>query len=349
MPAEPVTAAPLSPGSSDLARRLRRLLAWWLSELAQMLPRRLSGFLGVDAEPVVLVTLGPGGAALWPAEAHRPSAETAGPRHNGVTIGLDPSLVFEASLELPQAAEASLRQILEHQIEQLLPLAANQTRFDYRAVRSVDENLIRVRVFIAKCATIEEALAAAREAGLGPSRIILANWREASDPPVLWQADGITDANRALRRRLEIAAIVLVAVGYGLYVHRLDQMRSTLGVEVAAAAAAAAAEGAVARRLSAVDADAAFFTGRRQQLTPLQVIDALSKLVPTDSWLTGLVCNGRTIEISGYSPRASDLVGLVEGSTLFENPRFTSAITLAPDGKREHFSLAFETRRAPAR
>jgi hypothetical protein len=36
---------------------------------------------------------------------------------------------------------------------------------------------------------------------------------------------------------------------------------------------------------------------------------------------------------------------LVEHSALFRNPRFRSPITLAPDGKREHFDLTFETKR----
>ncbi|MGH7029666.1 MAG: PilN domain-containing protein [Stellaceae bacterium] len=333
---------------SDIARLVRQGVAWWVGELAQMLPRRLAGLLGGDADPVVLMTIGPGGAALWPSDGRRQAA-AARSRHNGVTIGLDRSLVFEATLDLPQAAEQALRQILQHQIERLVPLGVGETRFDYRVAPGADEKLLRVRIFVAKRATIDEVLAATRAAGLNPRRIVLADWQGPGKPPALWQADSGADVSRALRRRLEIAALLLAAAAYGLYAHRLDRVRDALEARIAAAQPAAQAVGALARNLAAVDADAAFFARRRQQAPPLKVINALTRLVPTNSWLTGLVLDGRRVEISGYSPRASDLVSLVERSVLFQSPRFSSPITLAPDGKHEHFDLAFETKAAPGR
>jgi general secretion pathway protein L len=346
MLADPMTFALSSLPASDLGRQIRQGIAWWLGELAQMLPRRLSGILGGNSDPVVLITFGPGGAALWPSDVRRHSTNAVGHWRNGVTIGLDRSLIFEAALELPQAAQQSLRQILPHQIERLVPLAAGETQFDFRTAPGADENLIQVRVFVAKRATIDEALAVARGAGLSPRRIVLADWQGPDKPPMLWKADKAADVNRRRRRRLEITALLLAAVAYGLYVHRLDRIRDELEARVAAAQSAAEAVGALSRNLATVDADAAFFAGRRQEAPPLQVIDALTRLVPTDSWLTGLVLKRRSVEISGYSPHASDLVSRVERSALFQNPQFSSSTTLAPDGKREHFDLAFETKLA---
>ena len=85
-----------------------------------------------------------------------------------------------------------------------------------------------------------------------------------------------------------------------------------------------------------------FFQSRRNEAPPLAILDELTRLVPTDSWVKQLTVHGRTVEIGGNSPRASDLVSRVEGSAIFENPRFRSPITLAPDGKSERFDLSLD-------
>lgn len=343
-----MTIALTSPAASDIRRLARQGVAWWLGELTRLLPPRLTALFGAQSDPVVLTTLGPSGAALWPSDGLRQSAAAAGHRHSRVTIALDRSLVFEAALELPQAAAQALPQILQHQIERLVPLAAGETTLAYRSAPGADDKLLAVRVFVAKRTSIEAALAAARAAGLVPRRIVLADWQGVGGSPLLWQADTAADANRGLRRRLEIAAVLLAALAYGLYVHRLDGMRGELAVQAAAAEPAAQAVEALARKVAAGDRDAAFFAARRQEPAPLAVIDALTRLVPRDSWVSELVLDRDNVEISGYSPHATDLVALIERSALFRAPRFNSPITLAPDGKREHFDLGFETRPGPA-
>lgn len=344
-----MTIALTSPAASDVLRLVRQGVAWWLGELSGLLPPRLTALFGAEADPVVLVTLGPGGAALWPSDARRSSAAATGRRGSRVAIALDRSLVFEAALELPRAAEQALPQILQHQIERLVPLPAGETRFDYRCTTGADDKLLAVRVFVVKRATIDEVLSAARAAGLVPRRIVLADWQDQGRPPLLWQADNAADTNRGLRRRLEIAVLLLAALAYGLYVHRLDLIRDELAARVAAAEPAAQAVGRLARNVAALDADAAFFAARREEAAPLAVIDALTRLVPIDSWVSELVLDRGNVEIAGYSPHATDLVAQVERSKLFRNPRFSSPITLAADGKREHFDLAFETGAGPDR
>jgi general secretion pathway protein L len=341
-----MTIALSSPQVVEIVRLVRQAVGWWFGELAQLLPRRMTGAFGAEFEPVVLMTIGPGGVASWPTELNRRTTGTAGMRRHGATIGLDRTLVFQALLELPRTAEPLLTQILPHQIERLVPLTAGETWFDYRVTQSADKKRMSVRMFIVKRAVLDEAVTAAREAGLRPRRIVVADWQGPGKPPQLWQADGTADRDRTLRRRLEIAALLLAIAAYGLYLHRLDRTRDELEARIAAAQPVAAAVAALARNIAGVDADLAFFARRRREATPLEILDALTKLVPTNSWLTKLVIDRRRVEISGYSPHATDLVLLVERSGLFEKPRFTSPITLAPDGRHEYFDLAFETRTA---
>jgi general secretion pathway protein L len=340
-----MTIASLSPPATGFGRLIRHAVSWWLGELAEMLPRRFVGLLGGSEEPDAVLKIGAGDAILWSSEAALQSAIRSGRRGDAVTIGLDRTLIFETGIDLPLSAERSLRQILQHQIERLVPLDAAETRFEYRVERrAVDGKTMIVRVFIAKLATIERALSVARGAGLIPKLIVVADWQGEGAPPVLWRAGRPADTDRSLRRWLEIGAVVLAAVAYGLYVHRLDQVRDGLEARLAAATPAAAAVRSLGEEVGRIDAAGAFFERRRGEASPLRVVDALTKLVPTDSWVTRLEVRGRVVEIAGYAPRASDLVSRVESSALFEKPQFRSPITLAPDSKSERFDLTFEIR-----
>jgi general secretion pathway protein L len=338
-----MTIASLSPPATGLWRLIRNGVAWWLGELAEMLPRRFAGLFGRNDEPDALLKIGSGDAILWSSEAALQSAIRSGRRGDAVTIGLDRSLIFETDIDLPLSAERTLRQVLLHQIERLVPLDTADTRFEYRVERrAVDSKTVTVRVFIVKRATIDRALAVARGAGLSPRLIIVGDWQGEGPSPVLWQAGDAADTNRSLRRSVEVATLILAAVAYGLYIHRLDQIRDELEARLAAATPAAAAVRSLAGEVGQIDAATAFFERRRREAAPLRVVDALTKLVPTDSWVSRLEMRGPAVEITGYSPRASDLVTRVEGSAFFANPQFRSPITLAPDGKSERFDLTFE-------
>jgi general secretion pathway protein L len=332
----------LLPPASGIGRLIRRGISWWLGELGELLPRRLTRFLGRLDEWTACVEPGPNGTLRWSADPARQSAIRRG---TTVAIGLDRALIFESVVELPSAAEGSLRQILQHQIDRLVPLEATETAFQYRIEpRAADAKTLRVRVTVAKRATIERALAMARDAGLDPKRVIVAEAQRDGVSPALWQADDAVGSRRAWRRRLEIAALILAAAGYALYLHRLDRMRDGLEARLAAAAPAAAAVQALGGEVERIDAAAAFLARRRSETEALGAVDHLTRMVPLDSWLTRLSIRGREVEIAGYSPHASDLVARVEASAIFRNPQFRSPITLAPDGKSERFDLTFEIR-----
>jgi general secretion pathway protein L len=174
----------------------------------------------------------------------------------------------------------------------------------------------------------------------------------AAAPAILWQAQsgaGETVGRRRLRHGLAIAAVLLSLIAYGLYVHRLDQIRSDLRARVGRDRPVAASVQRLAQQIGQTADELAFFRDRGQDPPPLAVLDALTALVPLDSWVRQLVVRGRTVEISGFSPRATDLVARAERSTMFANPQFRSPITLAPDGKSERFDLALDIRRGEAR
>lgn len=143
--------------------------------------------------------------------------------------------------------------------------------------------------------------------------------------------------------------MLLGLAAYGLYVHRLDRMRDDLQARIDRAKPVAAAAQRLARQIDRTGGELAFFRDRRSDPAPLAVLDALTGLVPLDSWVKELTVHGRNVEITGFSPRATDLVSLVEKSAVFESPQFRSPITLSADGKTEHFDLSLDIKKGAAR
>jgi general secretion pathway protein L len=346
---------------------LRAAVAWWCAELAAMVPPAVARLWGGPGQVAATLDLTGDRVFLVMQERGRPTplsvalddtpAEARGrvsallrrrKSPESVAIRIDPKQLFVTTLTLPRAAERSLEAVLRHQVERLVPLPVAQTRFAFRVLpRAAGTTTLQVVVAVAKSASLDRALALARNLGLAPRQVVAWIIEAGPTPLVIWQANrsrAETTARRRVYRGLELAAVVLALIAYGLHVHRLEQVRDGLQDAVSQARQQAAATRALSQ-LVAQSADAlTFLRTRRQDLDQLGVLDNLTRLLPLDSWVSDLTLRGRTVEIIGTSPRATDLITLIEGSQVFGRAQFRSPITLLPDGHAERFDLTFEVK-----
>ena len=78
------------------------------------------------------------------------------------------------------------------------------------------------------------------------------------------------------------------------------------------------------------------------------VIDALSKLLPDDTFLTDLSVDAARVRITGVSARAAELVPLLERSGQFSNATFYAPTTRMQGQATDRFSIeATITSKAP--
>jgi general secretion pathway protein L len=230
----------------------------------------------------------------------------------------------------------------------MVPLPAAQTCFAWRVMpRQSDATTLKVVVAVAKRAAVDQAQAQARGLGLAPRHIVAEIAEAGPAPLVIWQADRSaagTATRRRLFRALELTALAMALIAYGLHVHRLDQIRDGLQQAVSQARQEAATTRTLGQQ-AARSADAlTFLRARRQEPAPLQVLDDLTTLLPLDSWVSDLTLRGRTVEIVGSAQHATDLVALIEQSAAFGRAQFRSPITLLPDGHNERFDLTFDVK-----
>ena len=83
--------------------------------------------------------------------------------------------------------------------------------------------------------------------------------------------------------------------------------------------------------------------GLRNQIassTPVTVVwEELARALPDSSYLTDMSVKDKAVSISGYSVAASSLIGVLEGSSLFEKAEFAGAVVKVPGFDGDRFSI----------
>ncbi len=73
----------------------------------------------------------------------------------------------------------------------------------------------------------------------------------------------------------------------------------------------------------------------------LEALDALTRVIPPDTWMTSFSLNEGGVTVSGFSNGAADVQRLVEESESFENAEFVSSV-VRDDTGRDRFTLRFD-------
>ncbi len=157
-----------------------------------------------------------------------------------------------------------------------MPLNPATLRFGWRVTERLPaRNVIKVRIAIAKQATLERATSLAARIGLTPRTISGGE----SESFVLWQAHAgghVGSGQKRLRRSLEAAAALLAIAAYAMHVEQLDSRRAALREAVAEARQQAAAVQVLGRQAEQASKSLSFFEEKRSAPTPLAVLDALT-------------------------------------------------------------------------
>jgi Tfp pilus assembly protein PilN len=156
----------------------------------------------------------------------------------------------------------------------------------------------------------------------------------------------------AIRRRALVHIAVLVAalgfLGWSLDHRRTATLRA-LDARIAALHEEATPVLELRDRAASIAAEVAVVSVEASaRANPLDVLLALTRLLPADAYVTQLSVSGEQWELVGLARDAAQLVPLLERSELFADVRFRTATTRVRirDESFENFSLVF--RRVPA-
>jgi general secretion pathway protein L len=274
-------------------------------------------------------------------------AETLPPNWTAVLRGsrieliLRPSRFLFRPLELPKRAVEYLEGIVRSQIDRLTPWTANEAIYSWTL--PVDAPNDRIQLMIAATARAMVAPYLQAIGGLNAASIAITTVQLTPDSkpsPIKFHEQRMRSAIDVRRIRLILMAIFLLS---GL------SAAAAVGVSVIAADSLSTERLELMRKISARKAAMrSFFEGsglqsleRRKQTTPSSVIvlEALSALLPDDTYVTELRIDGEKLQIVGITSDAPSLIRLIELSPHFARATFFAPTTRSAGAMKEQFHI----------
>lgn len=343
---------PAAPRAALERRRMRPVLVFAGDRVTPWRPGTVDGRPAMSAgEPVLLAgdaaqVAAAGSAALAAATAGRAGR----PR---VVVSLAPRDVLRKKIVLPAAVEENFRQALGYDLDRHTPFKADELYYDAVVVDRMPAR-----------GTITVDLAAARRAAVDPALRHVAAWggdvvAVVPEPPA---TAALSRHNllplelrqaRSVWRRWQFwvplgvfLALAIAAVAIPLWQKR-DYVMQLSSLADAARQRAAVSE-TLRTELNARVADYNFAIERKYAFpSALQAVDAVSKLLPDDTWLTQFdlktTAKGKEIQrellVRGETLNAGRLVQLMEESQLFTQSGQRGPTTKIQPGPGEIFDL----------
>ncbi len=353
-----------------MRRGVAAFFRWWGGELAALVPDRLRRRLRGDTGQIVFDVSGEviaidqvsgrshreiGRVAARPDDPDVEAAALAPvigklrmDRHD-VVLRIAAAHALQRTLSLPAAAAENLRQVLTFEMDRQTPFSADQVYFDFLVgPRPSSSSTLDVELVACPKGEVDAAVERARAWGIRPDIVDIADIaegarRETARINLLPRAPGRT-ASTGMARLTAVVAVVAVVLGAAAVYLPLDRQRRAAELMQAEAAKARVVAMAAAklRETIAELAGGAEFLVKRRRTSPgiVETLDALTRLLPDDTWLQQLRINGDEVRLTGFSAAASSLIGLIEGSEHFTAVRFRSSVTRDARTKAERFTIS---------
>jgi general secretion pathway protein L len=346
----------------SLARRIARALSAWIDSVAETIlalqrwfgaSRRLRFVEQGDAS----FKVEGGGRALARLLSGRSLAIKDGrilddgrPRKPGwlkrseIEFVLRPERFMFRPLELPSRAADFLDGVVRAQIDRLTPWTAADAAYGWSAPADIGGDRVQVTV----AATARSLVTPLVEAVVAEG----AEWVNVSAQPQAGSAGAEpiriyerkaqgTLEFRKLRRLLAVilaltglVATAAVATAF-VYGDELESRRFDVARRVAQRRAALE----IGRTPADISGVGILEKHKREVPSSVIVIEALSQILPDDTYLTELRILGDKLQIVGLARDPPSLIRLMEQSTHFSQASFFAPTTRAPSETREHFSI----------
>ena len=342
---------------------VREFFLWWLGQLADLLPSFLRRTAPTAQDATVIAPVGPIG--------HGIEAVAVGQRRNGretplghfalgpagvaelphaagrpIVLRLGEAEVLGKTRSLPLAAERELKQALTFEMDRETPFRADELYWSHR-VAAVDRpnERLSVRLRLVPKASLAPLLAALGQTGIVPDRVEVADGPDAGACLPLFAENG--GARRAASRFVLWAATaccaaLAIAVVVAPFVRQSTAL-ATLDRQVASGRAAAAEAAGLRREIEQLSQSADLIQSEREKVgRPLEILAAVTRVVPDDSYLTELELLQRKLTLSGRSAAAARLIGDFAANGAFRNPAFAAPVTRIEAVRQEIFTIAAE-------
>jgi general secretion pathway protein L len=342
---------------------LREFFSWWFGQLADLLPPFLRRTAPSAADATVIAPIGPIDQGI--------DAIAVGQRRNGKEMSLGrfalgsagvaalphasgrPTVlrlgeadVLGKTVTLPLAAERELEQVMTFEMDRETPFRAEQLYWSHRVVEIDRQNeRMSVRLQLVPKTSLAPLLGALGEIGIVPERVEVADGPDAGAClPLLAKQNGSRSASARLLVPLAAAccATLAVAVVVTPFV-RQSTAFAALDRQIESGRTAAAEAAYLRREIDELSRSADLIQSEREKVgRPLEILAAVTRVVPDDSYLTELELLQRKLTLSGRSAAAARLIGAFAADSEFRNPAFAAPVTRIEALRQEIFTIVAE-------
>jgi general secretion pathway protein L len=348
-------------------------LSWWAQQMLDLLPARLRriGALPPDALVVTLPGAPPSGEATQDAEValRRRGGETPLGRFGLDDAGLlvlnaalrgrrrppcvvlrpPASALLERRVTLPLAADRDPGGVLRYELDRLTPFAPDEVFWAWRQEgRDVPRGTLRLRVSLLPKAGLLAAIGALGRAGLAPTRLEPIGPDGQPRAMAVGDPDGTARPRREAWRRRGLAAAGILCGGLALAAVSLPFLSQSMALAAAERQIdALRSRVAEAERLRKQIAEAkggrdAIAAERARVGEALQVVAALTEILPDDTHLTELTLRQRRLTMAGRSAAAARLIGLLSADPTIRDAAFVAPVTRSESAQLDVFSVRAE-------
>ncbi|OYD22732.1 PilN domain-containing protein [Oceanimonas baumannii] len=328
---------------------LQRFWHWWSGQLLGMLPANARQRLFRPGQQLCIYSgpdhyqlqLQPGGQLQALTDIPPSERQQLLQKASQVHLYLPASELLQTKLTLPAATAGDLENVLRFEMDRHTPFTADQVYFGFTASpQKKNQPHIDVTVLLAPRERIDTYLTELAELELYPVRLFSADNTDA--PAITLPVSSVRTFRKAGRLKNLNGALVLVMlfllIAVPLY-HRQNRIDS-LTSEINQPRQRAEQTAALKRELASLRNSLAFLGKKQSDRNPtLPLLSELTQQLPDHTWLTRLELEHDTLQIRGESANASELIGLLEGSALFSDVRFSSPITNNPATNKERFMI----------
>jgi general secretion pathway protein L len=339
---------------------IAKFLAWWLGELRDLVPDRVVSFF-FASRPSLVMRIGPdeilveqrGGGTLarlssrgaphLPADVARQIAQA-----EPLVVVLPRTAVLRRIFELPLAAERELDSAMVFEIDRQTPFPADQVYHAFR-LRSRDpaRNMLRAELGVVRRSVVDHAVAVATDHDLVLGGVTVEG--DEDFPPLDFLPRRHPRRVRSWRaepwKPIAAAGAVLLVISVEVLAWRLHSEAVRLRDEVLAQSAIAHRGEALQTEYEQAMKAANFLPEKQADPRRIEVLDALSRLLPDDCWVFDLEISGQEARISGFGTDVPKILLQIQQAPLFNTPEFRSPVVHDGTNKRDRFDIAFGLRR----
>ena len=325
---------------------------WWTGELRSFVPRQLRTLfqskdlrvgLAADAITVRRSSRSSTTISLPLGEADQESLKRLLKRRR-IAVVLPAGRAIICPVELPLAAERSVQQALRFEVDRRTPFRADQVYLGYRIRQrdSAGRRLLIDMICVPKRLLDPiRGMVTDAQGSIGSVSVVLSQGSVDLEVGTSRSAAGGSNRVVVLGWALGIGAAL---AGVLVPLARLETAAQNLEAEVADLRLKASKAGELERQISEIIDREKALDAFLADKAPLALLAELGRIAGDDTYLTSFRFDGAAVSIDGSARSAAVLAELIEGSPLFRNPTFRTAVIPSMNAG-EDFSLSFTMER----